>query len=106
LRRPSPLKGLAVNLATPGMISLGGGLPSSDYFPFESVDVKVPALGKWSEEETKETGEVMRIGKHDRREGKSEYDLAVALNYGLGQGSAQMVRWVTEHTEVRSENLR
>lgn len=91
-----------MNLATPGIISLGGGLPSSDYFPFESVSVKVPAVGKFSEEETRESGETMVIGKHDRREGKSDYDLSVALNYGLGSGSSQMIRWVTEHTEVPS----
>lgn len=30
-------------------------------------------------------------------------DLAIALNYGQGTGSAQMLRWVTEHTEVRFE---
>jgi aromatic amino acid aminotransferase I len=82
------------------MISLGGGLPSSDYFPFEHIEVKVPALGRFSEAETKETGELLRIGKHDVPEGKSTFDLAIALNYGQGTGSAQLLRWITEHTEV------
>lgn len=27
-------------------------------------------------------------------------DLAIALNYGLGTGSAQLLRWITEHTEA------
>jgi hypothetical protein len=84
-----------------GMISLGGGLPSSEYFPFESMDIKVPTVGKFLEEETKKTGKTMHLGKHDVREGKSAYDLSIALNYGQSSGSAQMVRWVTEHTEVR-----
>ena len=83
------------------MISLGSGLPSSDYFPFEHIDVKVPAVGQFSEAETKKTGRIMRIGKHDVKEGKSAYDLSIALNYGQSSGSAQLVRWVTEHTEVR-----
>lgn len=82
------------------MLSLGGGLPASAYFPFESLEVKVPTMGQFSEEQTKETGKTLHIGKHDINEGKSAYDLAVALNYGQGLGSAQMVRWVTEHTEV------
>jgi hypothetical protein len=30
-------------------------------------------------------------------------DLSVALNYGQGTGSPQMVRWVTEHTEVSAK---
>ena len=84
-----------------GIISLGGGLPSSDYFPFEHIDVKVPSVGQFSEAETKESGKVLRIGKHDVREGKSAFDLEISLNYGQGTGSAQILRWVTEHTEVQ-----
>ncbi|KAI5798971.1 pyridoxal phosphate-dependent transferase [Geopyxis carbonaria] len=99
-RKSTTLKGLAVHLATPGMISLGGGLPSSEYFPFENIDVKVPAIGQYSEEERKTTGKTMHIGKHDVREGKSAFDLSICLNYGQGIGSAQMLRWVTEHTEI------
>lgn len=30
-------------------------------------------------------------------------DLEIALNYGQGTGSAQMLRFVTEHTEVSQE---
>lgn len=55
------------------MISLGGGLPSSDYFPFHRMDVKVPALGKFSEAETETSGVTLSIGKHDVQEGKSSY---------------------------------
>ncbi len=55
------------------MISLGGGLPSSDYFPFEYIDVKVPKAPHFSEEETKESGVVMRAGKYDIKEGKDIY---------------------------------
>ncbi|KAA8905463.1 pyridoxal phosphate-dependent transferase [Sphaerosporella brunnea] len=89
LRKSTVLKSLAKHMATPGMISLGGGLPSSEYFPFESMDIKVPAVGKFLEEETKTTGKTMHLGKHDVKEGKS-----------CASGSAQMVRWVTEHTEI------
>lgn len=32
-------------------------------------------------------------------------DLHVALNYGQGTGSVQMLRFVTEHTEVHSFRL-
>ncbi|KAF8469547.1 aromatic amino acid aminotransferas-like protein [Kalaharituber pfeilii] len=99
-RKPSSLKGAAKYLATPGMISLGGGLPSSDYFPFHQLDVKVPALGHFMEEETAKNGVTISIGKHDTTEGKSAFDLAIALNYGQGTGSAQLLRWITEHTEI------
>lgn len=56
-----------------GLISLGGGLPSSEYFPFERIDIKVPNPPHFSEEETREFGVVMRTGKYDIAQGKSFY---------------------------------
>ena len=84
-----------------GLISLGGGLPSSDYFPFEHIEIRVPTVGQFSEKETRIAGQNVKIGKYDVLEGNSTYDLAIALNYGQGTGSAQLLRFVTEHTEVR-----
>ena len=101
------------------MISLGGGLPSADYFPFEHIDFKVPTPPDFSPEATRKTGTVLHGGKHDIQEGKSHYgkylhifpcyqgvtdgfpaDLEIALNYGQATGAAPLVRFVTEHTEV------
>lgn len=99
-RTGSSLKKTAQYLKTPGLISLGGGLPSSDYFPFEHIDLKVPTAPQFSERETSKTGVVKTAGKYDIQEGKSLYDLAVCLNYGQATGSAQLLRFVTEHTEI------
>ena len=99
-RTPSSLKGAAQFLKRPGMISLGGGLPSSDYFPFENISVKIPVPPRFSEQETVQTGQVLIAGKHDIKTGSSLYDLDVALNYGQATGAAQLLRFVTEHTEV------
>ena len=106
----------------PDMISLGGGLPSHEYFPFQQLEIKVPTPPGFSPEATEESGSVLCSGKHDIREGKSLYgdcpsltmltlferhnwqaisvDLEVALNYGQATGSSQLLRFVTEHTEV------
>jgi aromatic amino acid aminotransferase I len=84
-------------LKNPGIISLGGGLPSSEYFPFEELSVKVPEPGSF---DNKTRHVVLSAGKHDLAEGKSDYDLATALNYGQGYGSAQFLRWIVEHTEI------
>lgn len=54
-----------------GLISLGGGLPSSEYFPFERLDIKVPAPPHFSEAATKESGIVKTSGKRDIADGKS-----------------------------------
>lgn len=99
-RQPSSLKQAAKYLMKPGLISLGGGLPSSQYFPIEHVDVKFPKSPSFSEEETKVSGIVKSIGKYDIAEGKGIYDLHVGLNYGQATGSAQMLRFITEHTEI------
>ncbi|KAI4205622.1 MAG: hypothetical protein LQ346_001406 [Caloplaca aetnensis] len=99
-RKPSPLKQAASMLGTPGLISLGGGLPSSSVFPFEHVEIKVPNPPRFSEQETKDSGVCVRAGKHDAVEGKSIYDIHVAFNYAQGTGSPQLLRFVTEHTEI------
>lgn len=56
-----------------GLISLGGGLPSAEYFPFEHLDIKVPTAPGFTPEETKKSGTVLRAGKHDIQEGTSTY---------------------------------
>ncbi|KAJ5125625.1 Aromatic amino acid aminotransferase [Penicillium atrosanguineum] len=99
-RKASTLKTAAQFLKNPGMISLGGGLPSADYFPLESLDMKVPTVPGFSPEATKKTGTTLHAGKHDIKEGKSLYDLEISLNYGQATGAAQLLRFVTEHTEI------
>ena len=56
-----------------GLISLGGGLPSSQYFPIDQLDIKVPSPPHFSENATKEAGIVKSAGKYDIAEGKSIY---------------------------------
>ncbi|KAL2852012.1 pyridoxal phosphate-dependent transferase [Aspergillus pseudoustus] len=99
-RKTSTLKGAAKFLKNPGLISLGGGLPSPEYFPFEELSVKVPNPPGFTPEATRKSGAILTAGKHDIREGKSLYDLEVSLNYGQSTGSPQLLRFVTEHTEL------
>ncbi|KAL9943809.1 hypothetical protein D7B24_003906 [Verticillium nonalfalfae] len=104
VRKPCTLKQAARFLKTPGLISLGGGLPSSEYFPFSELTMRVPTPPDFAEKDNlsaqSPTAQTISIGKYDVREGKSEYDLSIALNYGQSTGSAQMMRFVTEHTEL------
>ncbi|PGG97040.1 hypothetical protein AJ80_09752 [Polytolypa hystricis UAMH7299] len=99
-RQASTLKTAAQYLGNPGLISLGGGLPSPETFPFDNLTLKIPTPPHFTEQETSESGKVLTAGKYDIRNGKSEYDLEVCLNYGQSTGSAQLVRFVTEHTEI------
>ncbi|KAF9879802.1 aromatic amino acid aminotransferase [Colletotrichum karsti] len=102
-RHPCSLKQAARHLKKPGLISLGGGLPSSAYFPFAELSVRVPTAPHFSEAETLSSGQLLTVGKYDTRDPAkpdAEYDLSIALNYTQSTGSAQMMRFVTEHTEL------
>jgi len=48
----------------------------------------------------RKTEGALSIGRNDVVEGKSAFDLGIAMNYGQSTGAAQMIRWVTEHTEI------
>ncbi|RMZ76113.1 hypothetical protein DV738_g5099, partial [Chaetothyriales sp. CBS 135597] len=98
-RQPSSLK-VAMKYFHKDVISLCGGLPSSDYFPFHNISLKLPVSPDFSESDTAITGQTLTAGKHDIPEDKSQYDLAVALNYGQSMGCPQLLRFVTEHTEI------
>jgi aromatic amino acid aminotransferase I len=99
-RKGSSLKHAARFLSKPGLISLGGGLPSSAYFPFSQLTTHVPVPPHFSEADTLRSGTTLVAGKHDLAAGRSIFDISTAFNYGQGTGSAQMLRWVTEHTEL------
>ncbi|CAK7275420.1 Aromatic/aminoadipate aminotransferase 1 [Sporothrix epigloea] len=112
-REPCVLKKAAVHLKKPGLISLGGGLPSPANFPILSMGLRVPnGETEFSDAAaaTEDGGAATQMGKYDASQplgatsGGSgpaeEYDLSIALNYGQAAGSAQMLRWVTEHTEL------
>ncbi|KAI1356275.1 aromatic amino acid aminotransferase-like protein [Xylaria sp. FL0043] len=101
-RQPCALKQAARFLKKPGMLSLGGGLPSSDNFPIESISMQVPQPPFFDKASTETTESTTTIGKYDIRDKDGVFDLSVALNYGQSIGSAQMLRWVTEHTELVS----
>ena len=94
------LKQAARYMKKPGLISLGGGLPRSEYFPFDSLTMKVPVPPEFSEDAIETSGKDITIGKYDAQKPEMEYDLAIGLNYGQATGSPQMLRWVTEHTEL------
>ncbi|KAI1739314.1 aromatic amino acid aminotransferase-like protein [Xylaria scruposa] len=101
-RKPCVLKKAATLLKKPGLLSLGGGLPSSDNFPIESISMQVPHPPVFDHASIELPDSDITIGKHDIRDKDGVFDLATALNYGQAVGSAQMLRWVTEHTELVS----
>ncbi|KAI0102322.1 aromatic amino acid aminotransferase-like protein [Hypoxylon sp. NC0597] len=102
-REACVLKQAAKHLKKPGLISLGGGLPSASNFPIDSLSMRVAAPPSFTGDETLEA----HMGKYDvlRNENGGVYDLSIAMNYGQSIGSAQLLRWVTEHTELVHRGL-
>ncbi|KAH8746587.1 pyridoxal phosphate-dependent transferase [Diaporthe sp. PMI_573] len=101
-RTGSSLKGAFKHLENPGIISLGGGLPISEFFPFESLTFAVPSVRSTTGPRINGDHGSNKIlaEKNDVSEGRSVYDISVALNYSQGSGSAQLLRWIVEHTEM------
>lgn len=97
---PCTLKQAARHMKKPGLISLGGGLPSSEVFPFAELGFKVPVAPNFSEKDTLESGQEVKIGKYDVRDRDGTYDLSIACNYTQATGSPQMMRYLTEHAEI------
>jgi aromatic amino acid aminotransferase I len=78
------------------------------------LTLHVPRPPHFSEAATLTDGEDITIGKYDasspssppsnlqaaQTQSQPEYDLSIALNYAQATGSAQMTRFVTEHTEL------
>ncbi|KAK4199094.1 putative aromatic amino acid aminotransferase [Triangularia verruculosa] len=108
IREPCKLKQAARHLKTPGIISLGGGLPCPEYFPISSISLNVPDYlhsPTLSPPEVHPALQDITIGKYDTLPSapdRKEYDLSIALNYAQAHGSAQLIRFVTEHTELVS----
>ncbi|PHH78284.1 hypothetical protein CDD82_3140 [Ophiocordyceps australis] len=95
-RRPCTLKQAAKHLKKPGLISLGGGLPAAEHFPFDEIAFKAPVTAPFSKKQVVD----VTIAKYGGQHQDGAYDLSTALNYSQSTGSAQMMRFITEHTEI------
>ncbi|KIV89894.1 hypothetical protein PV10_07254 [Exophiala mesophila] len=98
LRQASSLKG-AMKYFNKDTISLCGGLPSPEYFPFHQVSAKTPVAPHFAQDQVSEAA-TFSSGKYDTKTDDAMYDLHIALNYGQSMGPGALMRFVTEHTEI------
>lgn len=80
---------------TSDVISLGTGRPSPAYFPFDSLELRLPKPPFHS----KAISQVISASRSITKD-SPVYDLAIALNYGYSAGSEQLVRFITEHVDI------
>lgn len=104
-RKGSPLKGAFKYYAQPGMTFLGGGLPLSDYFPFDTISADVPTApfnNGIGAQVTKDDKTVIEI--HKKKELNStevkDVELSRSLQYGYTEGAVELVNFLKEHTEM------
>ncbi|ODQ79301.1 hypothetical protein BABINDRAFT_162327 [Babjeviella inositovora NRRL Y-12698] len=105
-RGASSLKTAFKYFGLPGMVFLGGGLPLSDSFPFDSVSVASPAVPfaagvcakpSGSEEDTIN----FKISKRgEENKFKTEIPLSRSLQYGYTEGQPELVEFLKEHTAL------
>ncbi|KAL7804137.1 pyridoxal phosphate-dependent transferase [Trichoderma afarasin] len=99
-RTGSTLKKAVEHLSNPNTISLGGGIPLSDFFPIDGISLRPSSFDNVDTREKTSSQTTLHATKHDIANDTSVYDLSVALNYCPGYGSAQFMRWIIEHTEI------
>lgn len=101
-RKKSVMQAMHGILAQPGMRSLGPGAPSTEYFPFYAMSLEVGSTNAFATvgKETPASTTAIHAGKHDSSSGLSTYDLAIALQYGQGTGSAQLVKFMSDHVKM------
>lgn len=110
-RTSSPLKDLQKYFGKEGIISLAGGLPSPEYFPFASItaDALVPDAYSWTPDNrsplawiwnlfsaTREKTTQVSIPKYPNK--PEDLNLATALQYSLASGIPQLQEIVKTFT--------
>ncbi|MCJ1328971.1 Aromatic/aminoadipate aminotransferase 1 [Thelotrema lepadinum] len=85
---------MAGNAST--MISLGVGRPASQFFPWKAVMLYGVEARYCAKENATDSTTVMSC-----QNGESGYDLAAALNYGPAGGYPQVLRFFTDHVQLK-----
>ncbi|KAF9061386.1 pyridoxal phosphate-dependent transferase [Rhodocollybia butyracea] len=112
-RKISPLRGLQKYMSKPGLVSLAGGLPSAEYFPFASVTGEILVQNSFplnTESESsrnwfwklfsraeKERTTSFTVDKYPKHPG--DLSLESSLQYSLASGQPQLQEIVHEFVE-------
>ncbi|SCU84077.1 LANO_0C00320g1_1 [Lachancea nothofagi CBS 11611] len=108
-RKSSPLKSCIHYFQDPKIAFLGGGLPLSKYFPWDSIvaDSSLPSLTYGIETDLPNTGAReetchVRLERNEITKGGDLKDIPLsrALQYGFGMGQPEFLSFVREHTQL------
>lgn len=104
-RNSSPLKSAFKYYNLPGMTFLGGGLPLSDYFPFDKITADSPTApfpNGIGAKVTDSDKTVIEINKRaaDNVKANNDIELARSLQYGYTEGQTELLSFLKEHTDI------
>ncbi|WPK27651.1 hypothetical protein PUMCH_005048 [Australozyma saopauloensis] len=104
-RKNSPLKGAFKYYNKPGITFLGGGLPLSDYFPFDKISADCPSApfaNGIGAQITKDDKTVVEVYKDAAKNDPANHDvnLAKSLQYGFTEGHTELMDFVKKHTDT------
>lgn len=103
-RKPSPLKTCIHLFSDPNIIFLGGGLPLSDYFPWDNMHIDTPVppfvngIGAPIDPKVNEVATVDL--KKNEKVLPGDVPFARSLQYGHSQGQPELLDFLREHTEL------
>jgi aromatic amino acid aminotransferase I len=100
-RNPSPLKEAFKHFHDPKIISLGGGLPLPDLFPFDKlgVDSLAPPFADGIDVAPKGVEDTVHVNV-DKKPSTDDVPLAVSLQYGHSNGATQLLDYLRKHTSA------
>ena len=103
-RKPSPLKTCIHLFNDPNIIFLGGGLPMSDYFPWDNLSVESPippfTKGIGAPIDSK-TNDILKAElKKNEKLHDGDIPFARALQYGFSAGQPELMDFLREHTTI------
>lgn len=102
-RKPSPLKSAFKYFKVPGMSSLGGGLPLSDYFPYDYLSAHIPTppfKNGIGAQITEADTTVVDVHRSAAKNGPKEIELARLLQYGYTEGQPELIEYLRTHTDL------
>jgi len=104
-RQPSPLKTAFKYYADPNVVFLGGGLPLSDYFPWNKITAESPAApfrnGIGAVPQSADEKVIVELAKHSSENGHhQDIPLSRSLQYGYTEGQPELVDFIREHTKL------
>ncbi|KAK6462633.1 aromatic amino acid aminotransferase [Scheffersomyces coipomensis] len=104
-RQNSPLKSAFKYYFDPKVTFLGGGLPLSDYFPFDNLTAEIPSPAAFSSGKginTTASAEKLslQIFKDKTKNEPNQIELSRSLQYGHSEGQPELLTFVKDHTDL------